>query len=109
MYDKNWVEVEWPELTSDDYKKKINCYENDFNKNITELDTITNETMIIQSIGNFRKLENMADVAGIKAAFLAYKNETKKNDDVKLIGLERYTSDQLFFISYATVSKLIIV
>ncbi|XP_044007975.1 neprilysin-like [Aphidius gifuensis] len=102
LYDKNWVEVEWPVLTSDYYKKKINCFENDFNKNITEFDTITNETMIIQSIGNFRKLENMADIAGIKAAYLAYKNETKKNDDVKVIGLENYTSDQLFFISFAT-------
>lgn len=46
--------------------------------------------------------ENVADLIGLDLAYTAYKN-TKKIDEQKLPGLENYTSEQYFFLSYANV------
>lgn len=49
--------------------------------------------------------ENMADSTGIQAVFQAYKNLEKAKRNVRLEGLEEFTDDQLFFISFAAVSQ----
>ncbi|CAI5443233.1 unnamed protein product [Caenorhabditis angaria] len=48
--------------------------------------------------------ENIADNVGVKIAWLAYKLQAQKTLDTrKLPKLEKYTSDQLYFISLANV------
>ena len=48
--------------------------------------------------------ENIADNGGIRQAFRAYKNYVAVNGaEPRLPGLERFTPEQLFFISYANI------
>lgn len=49
--------------------------------------------------------ENIADNGGLRAALRAYRAHTKQNDfeDLKLPGLERYSSEQLFYLGFAGV------
>jgi len=50
--------------------------------------------------------ENIADSGGIKAAYYAYKASTGKTPEEPILpGLNHFTSDQLFFISYAQVKR----
>ncbi|CAN7987844.1 unnamed protein product, partial [Ixodes pacificus] len=48
--------------------------------------------------------ENIADTGGVKGAFKAYKRQTKRVEEKALPGLEVYTGDQLYFISFALVN-----
>jgi endothelin-converting enzyme len=45
--------------------------------------------------------ENIADAGGLNAAFRAWKKREKSSFNPALPGLEKFTNDQLFFISYA--------
>ena len=48
--------------------------------------------------------ENIADTTGIQVAFEAFQKQNTK-DSLRLPGLEEYTDEQLFFISFAAVSR----
>ena len=47
--------------------------------------------------------ENIADTTGVQAVFEAYREKTKSITQMRLPGLEEFTDDQLFFISFAAV------
>lgn len=48
--------------------------------------------------------ENIADISGIKEAYLAYSSWTNKNgQEGRIFGLENYTPRQMFWISAANV------
>ncbi|CAB3386797.1 Hypothetical predicted protein [Cloeon dipterum] len=49
--------------------------------------------------GNDTLAENLADLAGLKAAFYAYKRFSGQKQ--KLVHFEKYSTNQLFFISFA--------
>lgn len=54
--------------------------------------------------GEWTLNENIADIGGIKKAFMAYKKYVANNgEDLTLSGLEDFTNEQLFFIAYANV------
>ena len=49
--------------------------------------------------------ENVADTTGIQAVFQAFQKKNKIDGSLKLPGLEEFTDEQLFFISFAGVSN----
>lgn len=50
--------------------------------------------------------DNISHNSGVRAAFIAYQSYVKENgNEQALPGFEQYTPEQLFFISYGTVSK----
>jgi predicted metalloendopeptidase len=50
--------------------------------------------------------ENIADNGGLREAILAYREYTvRKGREPKLPGLEQLTHEQLFFLTFANVSK----
>ncbi|XP_043277492.1 neprilysin-11-like [Venturia canescens] len=51
----------------------------------------------------FTRGENMADSTGIQAVFEAYKKLAKPSVGVRLEGMEDFTDDQLFFVSFAAM------
>ncbi|VDM32603.1 unnamed protein product [Toxocara canis] len=53
--------------------------------------------------GRLTQGENIADNGGIKEAYKAYRRYVDKlgHDEKRLPGLEEYTNDQIFFMSYA--------
>ena len=48
--------------------------------------------------------EMLADVGGINASLTAYREVSKFMEDQQLPGLEKFTNEQLFFLSQANVS-----
>jgi predicted metalloendopeptidase len=46
--------------------------------------------------------------AGLQASYKAYKKILNGKEEKRVKGYERYTNDQAFFISYATVSFLLL-
>ena len=61
---------------------------------------------IFQNYGNQTSGENIADTMGLQTVFRAYKRRERvcKKEDPALPGLERFSNDQLFFLSSANVS-----
>jgi predicted metalloendopeptidase len=53
-------------------------------------------------LGHYKNL--LADNAGIKAAFKAYKLYLASNKDPHVQGYKKYSNEQMFFISAAVVS-----
>lgn len=57
-----------------------------------------------RSKGSRTRGENIADTTGMQAVFQAYKKLKKPHGESRLPGLEEFTDDQLFFLSFAAVS-----
>ncbi|XP_033208413.1 endothelin-converting enzyme homolog [Belonocnema kinseyi] len=89
-YDENGNAIRWwSEKMINAYDKKADCFVDQFNE--------------YEVGGKVTEGENIADTAGLNAAFGAYKKQIKKgNRDVRLPGLEDLSGSQLFFVSFAT-------
>ncbi|XP_050431997.1 neprilysin-1-like isoform X2 [Adelges cooleyi] len=80
-----------------EYKRKINCLINHYDGTPV---TINNQTFKLDGVLTLD--ENIADLVGLKQAYLAYQSFVKVHGkEPRLPGLERYTNEQLFFLGYA--------
>lgn len=56
--------------------------------------------------------EDMSDLAGIQAAFKAYKKQANETTEMtnllRLYELPDFSTDMLFFLSFAQVSKIVV-
>ena len=91
----------WTNETVDQFVQRADCFVRQYeNFEVPELvSKDTNHLNGTKTLG-----ENIADNGGIREAFRAYQTYLKLNGpEFKLPGLEKYTSEQLFFISYAQI------
>ncbi|CAJ0559447.1 unnamed protein product, partial [Mesorhabditis spiculigera] len=86
------------------FREQVKCIEHQYENAIMPLDSY-NETF--SQPGELTHDEAIADNAGLRAAFRAYRNERKllyKGLQPKLSGLDAYTPDQLFFVAAAMIN-----
>ncbi|XP_043278236.1 endothelin-converting enzyme homolog [Venturia canescens] len=94
------------------FYRRANCfidqyevyYEEPKGSGTTESSDSSEEIMkVSRQRSHITRGENMADTTGIQAVFEAYKKVKKANGSVRLPGLEEYTDEQLFFISFGAM------
>ncbi|XP_012534425.1 endothelin-converting enzyme 1 [Monomorium pharaonis] len=102
LYDKNGENVEWLSAMAEAYSKRAECFVEQFNN--YSIDKTSNYT--IENYGNQTIGENIADTMGLEATFRAYRRREREcgKPNIVLPGLEDFTSDQLFFLSFAFLS-----
>ncbi|KAJ8667496.1 hypothetical protein QAD02_009159 [Eretmocerus hayati] len=90
---KNWWDVD----TEKKYLNKTRCVMDQYRNYSFTVNGESLQQNPQQTIG-----ENIADIGGLKIAYLAYKDWQKESADSHLLpGLEQFTPNQLFWISYA--------
>ncbi|XP_066996218.2 neprilysin-11-like [Anabrus simplex] len=92
----------WTEPTVDTYLKKAECFVEQYEQfKFPELDELHENTTIN---GRNTEGENIADNGGLRQAFNAYQEYVKQNGPEELLpGLEKFSSEQLFFLGFSTV------
>ncbi|CEF59415.1 Phosphate-regulating neutral endopeptidase [Strongyloides ratti] len=89
---RNW----WDETTQKEFKKRTKCI-------VDQYGSYEVPDTGLKINGILTQGENIADNGGIKGAFRAYKNYIKRlgHDEPRIPGFEKYSNDQIFFMSYA--------
>lgn len=87
----------WDDSTVEAFKDKAQCFVNQYHK-FTVPDP-NGEPLHVN--GRLTLGENIADSGGVNAAFAAWKDAEGKKPGQLLPGLQTFTKEQVFFISYA--------
>ncbi|XP_012285116.1 membrane metallo-endopeptidase-like 1 [Orussus abietinus] len=89
----------WSSKSGKEFEKRVQCWIDQFNGyRYKELEDIG---QLVYCNGAATATENMADSVGMQLTYAAYKTRAKNYQ--KLPGLNSYTDDQLFFLSYANM------
>jgi endothelin-converting enzyme len=97
-YDQNGNYTDWwTEKTVAGFKERADCFVSQYS-NYT-IDGLDNKPLHVN--GKLTLGENIADAGGISASFSAWKKRAKETPNQDLPGLDFFTQEQLFFISYA--------
>ncbi|EFX80396.1 hypothetical protein DAPPUDRAFT_304103 [Daphnia pulex] len=95
------VNLWWTNQTLTKYLQGAQCFVEQYG-NYTFPEFAGTEAFHINGI--ISQGENIADNGGVREAFLAYQNYVALNGrEARLPGLEQYTPEQLFFISYGNI------
>ncbi|XP_075527212.1 neprilysin-21-like [Dermacentor variabilis] len=86
----------WTEHTRKEFFQKLECFRMQYGSIV---DPVTNLKLNADTTMG----ENIADNAGVRVAYAAHQDASLDFQEVTLPGLENFTSDQLFFVSYALV------
>ncbi|KAK3380961.1 hypothetical protein B0H63DRAFT_501775 [Podospora didyma] len=92
----------WTNASLAEYQRHADCFIDEFS-NFT-VKGIFGQTVHIN--GAMTQQENIADSAGLDAAFIAWREvhlNSKGKADLPLPGLEKFTPEQMFFVSYANM------
>ncbi|XP_063995393.1 endothelin-converting enzyme homolog [Diachasmimorpha longicaudata] len=100
LYNENGDAVPWwSKAISDRYEQNADCFVNQY----SSYKIYDDGKEVIHLNGALTLEENISDSAGLKITYDAYKmfREANKSDNTKISGLEKFTDDQIFFISFA--------
>uniref|UniRef100_A0A146LV20 Membrane metallo-endopeptidase-like 1 n=1 Tax=Lygus hesperus TaxID=30085 RepID=A0A146LV20_LYGHE len=91
----------WTESTKETYLNKSQCFVNQYgNYRVPKLDGMLNAEAKLNGVNTLG--ENIADNGGLHSALVAYRKHVAKNGaEPGLPGLESFTAEQLFFLSFA--------
>ncbi|PGH09374.1 hypothetical protein AJ79_05686 [Helicocarpus griseus UAMH5409] len=99
-YDENGNKTDWwDDKTEKEFVDRANCFVEQYsNFTVTGPDGEVLNVRGEQTLG-----ENIADAGGLKATFSAWKKREAENPALMLPGLDKYTKEQLLFLSFGTV------
>ncbi|KAL8775638.1 MAG: hypothetical protein Q9209_000134 [Squamulea sp. 1 TL-2023] len=89
----------WDDQTVQAFKARTDCFVEQYS-NFTILDP---EGRTLHVNGKLTLGENIADAGGLSAAFHAWKEIEKKQPGQLLPGLQQFTKEQMFFITYPSL------
>jgi len=97
-YDENGKYADWwDNATLANFDKKTQCFVDQFNKF-----TITgNDGKPLHVNGKLTLGENIADAGGLSASYAAWQRRNAAKPDTHIAGLEQFTKEQMFFVSYS--------
>ncbi|KAL8702218.1 MAG: hypothetical protein Q9201_004522 [Fulgogasparrea decipioides] len=99
-YDENGNYTDWwNEQTVQAFKERAECFVDQYS-NFTILDP---QGKKLHVNGRLTLGENIADAGGLTAAFHAWKEIEKKEPGQLLPGLQHFTKEQIFFITYPSL------
>ncbi|XP_076623898.1 uncharacterized protein LOC143343172 [Colletes latitarsis] len=103
MFDREGNYIRLPASMQEEYKKRAKCFEAQFTKYSMEENRTAN--IPLETYGERTQEENIADSMGLQAAFKAYQRRQRKcaNPDPMLPGLQNFTNEQVFFLSFANI------
>ncbi|TDZ38965.1 Endothelin-converting enzyme-like protein [Colletotrichum trifolii] len=97
-YDQNGNYTDWwSEATVDAFKKRAECFVEQYS-NFT-VPGPDDEPLHVN--GRLTLGENLADAGGLSASFQAWKRRAQEKPNKSLPGLEHFTQEQLFFVTYS--------
>jgi len=88
----------WTNATIGAFKAKTDC----FVKQYSNFTVPGPESKPLHVNGRLTLGENIADAGGLSASFQAWKRRAHERPNMDLPGLEHFTHDQLYFVSYAS-------
>ncbi|CAI7598541.1 unnamed protein product [Penicillium discolor] len=88
----NW----WDDKTVEAFEERAQCFVDQYS-NFT---VIGPEDKVLHVNGRLTLGENIADAGGLTASYHAWKKHDEAKPDLHLPGLDAFTKEQLFFISY---------
>jgi endothelin-converting enzyme len=89
----------WDSFTTKNYEDRTKCFVQQYS-NFTFTDQ---KGKITHVNGELTQAENIADAGGLSASFAAWRKRDKARPNQLLPGLEEFTKEQLFFLSYASL------
>jgi endothelin-converting enzyme len=99
QYDENGIlRSWWDNSTIKRFEEKTKCFVDQFEK-FTVPGLEPGEVLHVN--GKLTLGENIADAGGLAVAYIAWKKRDTLNPNQRLPGLETFSNDQLFFISYS--------
>ncbi|KAI2716642.1 hypothetical protein DTO027I6_2017 [Penicillium roqueforti] len=88
----NW----WDDKTVEAFEERAQCFVDQYSK----FTVIGPEGKVLHVNGRLTLGENIADAGGLAASYHAWKKHDEAKPDLHLPGLDAFTKEQLFFISY---------
>ncbi|KAI4229897.1 MAG: hypothetical protein L6R36_000543 [Xanthoria steineri] len=88
----------WDPQTSAQYAQRSRCFIDQYN----EFGAAGPDGGLLFVDGAQTLDENLADDRGLRAAFQAWRTRDKKDPDKKIVGLDRFSKEQIFFLSYGS-------
>ena len=86
----------WDASTITNFEQKSKCFIKQYNHF-----SVTNPNgQSFHLDGALTLDENLADDRGLRSAFRAWQTRDKMHPDPKIVGLERFSKEQIFFLSY---------